>query len=293
MKEEKVDCLHIYQEETLAMEDTPNILRLRVLLAFYQEEGSTVTGIARMLGEEHYTVSRIVTALEKEGLISRPAPRSLELTELGKKEAERLSKRVSVSQNHLMYEGVSIEEAKNDALHWALYCSDATMRVISEMEEIYRIKYELRGESVFSGALLAKKLGNGTFAFPFVVYREQVKNGDNISMANEGFEHPCHLVVENGVGTIQLKACTTKQKSASNGRLMSGKVNSVQYFDSGEFLPAEHTGDVFTFPVSLMKFRSMGTGTGQVLHGSLCLRMKCSVGIIHMPEATAIFTILI
>ena len=38
---------------------------------------------------------------------------------------------------------------------------------------------------------------------------------------------------------------------------------------------------------------NIGSGVGQILHGSVCLRMQCSVGTKHMPESTAIFTILI
>ena len=39
--------------------------------------------------------------------------------------------------------------------------------------------------------------------------------------------------------------------------------------------------------------RNRGSGTDQILHGSVCLKMKCSVGFMHMPESTAIFTVLI
>ena len=40
-------------------------------------------------------------------------------------------------------------------------------------------------------------------------------------------------------------------------------------------------------------FLNIGSGMGQILHGSVCLRMQCSVGTNHMPESTAIFTIMI
>lgn len=53
----------------IQMPDTPEILRLRVLLCFLREneKDCTVMEIARTLGEEHYTVSRAIAALEKEG----------------------------------------------------------------------------------------------------------------------------------------------------------------------------------------------------------------------------------
>lgn len=57
----------------------------------------------------------------------------------------------------------------------------------------------------FTGSTLCKMLGNGIYRFPFPVYRETAKYGNNISMANNGFEHPCVLSVRNGVGMLQLK----------------------------------------------------------------------------------------
>ena len=102
------------------MPDTPEILRLRVLLCFLREneKDCTVMEIARTLGEEHYTVSRAIAALEKEGLISRKQPRRPQLTEAGRMQAQRYAERISTTMNHLLYEGVNVESAKNDAFYW-------------------------------------------------------------------------------------------------------------------------------------------------------------------------------
>ena len=43
--------------------------------------------------------------------------------------------------------------------------------------------------------------------------REQVENSNNISMANDGFEHPCKLCVKNGDGTEFLVANTEDMKT--------------------------------------------------------------------------------
>ena len=53
------------------MPDSPDILKLRVLLCFLNApcEECTVTGIARTLKEEKYKISRIIIGLEKEGMI--------------------------------------------------------------------------------------------------------------------------------------------------------------------------------------------------------------------------------
>lgn len=277
------------------MSASTDILRFRVMLCFLKSapEHCTVTGISRTLKEEKYTISRIMQSLEKEGLIDRTNVRSPVLTEAGHTLAERYSERVEIATTHLLYEGVDIENAKRDACYWALYCSDKLMEVVSSSEERYRVKHELRNRQSFSGAELCRLMKDGSYQFPFIVYREQVKNNSNLSMANEGFEHPCTLYVNGGVGFIQLRSLTITAKSGANGTMLSGKVDKMEYFDSGQFISAEMHGNVISFPAEVLNFVNMGSGVGQILHGSACLKMQCSCGSMHMPESKAIFTILI
>lgn len=276
------------------MAETPDILRLRVLLCFLKREGNcTVTGISRILKEAKQNISRAMIALEKEGLLDRSDPRSPILTELGVIRAKQYAERIEITLNHLLYEGVDASAARRDAFLWALYCSDKTMETIRAAEERYRVKYELKEQKQFSGKKLCRLLKNGSYQFPFLIYRERVKNGTNISMANEGFEHPCTLYVEDGEGWIQLRAQPISAKSVSSGKLLRGKAQSMQYFDSGRFVDAEVSGNVFSFPAEALHFVNMGNGVGQILHGSCPVKMECSVGPLHMPESTAIFTILI
>ena len=112
-------------------------------------------------------------------------------------------------------------------------------------------------------------------------------------MANSGFEHPCELVVRDGVGMIHMRARTMSANSRKSGMLMQGKVQTVKYNYNNSFIDAEKNGDAICFPAECLNFLNIGSGVDQILHGSVCLKMKCSVGIIHMPESVAIFTILI
>ena len=112
-------------------------------------------------------------------------------------------------------------------------------------------------------------------------------------MANEGFEHPCTLYVKDGVGTVRLRSVSLSAKSRLSGNLISGTVKNIRYFDSGRFVSAESNGGIFSFPADALQFVGVGSGVGQILHGSLCLQMECSAGPIHMPASEAIFTILI
>lgn len=111
------------------MSEKPDVLRLRVLLSLMKEDSETctVTGIAKTLGEEKYTVSRILTGLEKEGLLDRSDTRHPTLTEEGRKAAQVYGEKIRITMNHLIYEGVEVENAKSDAYSWALYNTEQTI----------------------------------------------------------------------------------------------------------------------------------------------------------------------
>lgn len=272
-----------------------DFLIIRVLLLFWHSETGSIgcTKIAHTLGEEKYTISRVMTLMEKEGLLNKQRSRYPYLTNFGRREAQKYAERIDIIQKHLIYEGLDGETARRDAFYWAVFSSDETLDMIRNMEESYRIRYEFRERKFFSGASLCSKLRDGSYTFPYLIYREQVKNGSNISMANDGFEHPCTLRVENGAGKIFLQAVDMTAESGQTHQKMSGRVNSMKYFDNGQYLLAEKNGGFLTFPADNIQFQNIGSGSGQIIHGTIGLKMTCTVGLKHMPESVAIFTLLI
>lgn len=277
------------------MPESLDILKLRVLLSFLNEDPKTctVTGLAGVLGEGKQKVSRIFMALEREGLLDRSDPRRPCLTEAGRARAAYYEERTNVVLNHLLYEGLDIDSAMHDAYAWALMSSDEGMALIRSSEQRYRAKYELRRQNEFDGAELCRHLGDGEYRFPFLIYKEYVAGGTNLSMANAGFAHPCTLAVSDGVGTVRLHPVDASACSQMTGREMNGRVRRLMYLDGDAFVPADDDGSTISFPARTLHFLNIGSGMGQILHGSVCLRMQCSVGTKHMPESTAIFTILI
>lgn len=183
-----------------------------------------------------------------------------------------------------------MDSAKQDAYVWARYCTDGTMDVVRSSENRYRLKYELRGRKQFDGSTVCRFLQDGIYQIPFVLYREQMKNGNNISSANDGFEHPCTLSVKNGVGTVHLRAVNAVRQAAL-GEVATGKVSAIKYFLNGWYIDAEASGDIFSFPADVLTFLNFGTGTGQILHGSVGLQLECSHDMGR--AAQVIFTIMI
>ena len=273
------------------MPESLEILKMRVLICFLNENARicTVTGLATMFGEGKQKMHRIFATLEKEGLLNRSNPRSPVLTELGREKAHYYENRINIVLNHLLYEGLDMDNAEHDAYAWALFSSDKGMEIIKSSEQRYRAKYELRKCEQFDGTELCKHLHDGEYRLPFLIYKEHMTDGNNLSMSNSGFEHPCILTVTNGEGTIQLRPKEIWARSQMTGQEMIGRVRMLMYWDGMTFKNAETVNGMLTFPASTLSFLNIGSGMEQILHGSVCLKMQCSVGTNHMPEATAIF----
>ena len=277
------------------MLDTTEALKFRILMCFLvsSAENCTVTGISRTLQEEKYKISRMMIRMEKDGLVDRSQVRAPSLTEKGRQVAERYRERVCIAQNHLLYEGMDLETARRDASSLALYCSDELIQITRRNDEYYRVKTELREEKSFTGATLCRRMKDGSYSLPFIIYREQMKEHNMISMANSAFEHPCTLSIQNGVGVIQLRTLGMSGKSQADGRTMWGRLEQLEYFQAGHYISAEFHGDVLTFPAEALQFINMGEGPAQILHGSVPLKMQSTCGEEHMPESKAVFTLLI
>lgn len=270
-------------------------LKFRILICLYktQATGNSVTGISKTLQKEKYEISRSMIQMEKEGLVDRTDNRNPKLTEKGKEKAEYYQERINVVLNHLLYSGVDLEHAKQDSYILALRCSEEMIEVMKKSDERYRVRRKLCGRKKFDGATICKELRDGTYEFPFIIYKKEMKANNMISMANRAFEHPCTLCVHEGKGTIQIRSLYLLEKSRKNGMPMSGQVKKFEYFDNGCFTSAEMYGDIISFPAETLEFINMGEGSGQILHGGVGVRLQSSVGSMHMPESNAYFALLI
>lgn len=258
------------------MQNEIEILKVRTLLCFLKREAEdcTVTKIAKTLGEEKYTISRILSVLEKDGLVDKENARRPKLTEKGKRFADNYAERIQTSTNHLVYEGVDINHAQADAFHWALYNSEKTMEIIRNTNERWRVKYEIHEKQQFTGSAFCKRMKDGIYTFPFYLYCE-----NQMAYVNEGFEHTCVLVVKNGVGTIRVKTKPITPQSTEK------QVKSLKYMEYGEEINAEYDGSIVSFPAAILQFMTMQGG--KVLHGSAKLK------VVYQEECNALFTILI
>jgi Mn-dependent DtxR family transcriptional regulator len=163
----------------ILLTESPEILKLRILLCFQNEDPSicTVTGLSRLLDASKQKISRAFISLEKEGLIDRNDNRRPVLTEKGKSKASYYEERTDIILNHLLYEGLDMDNAEHDAFAWAMFSSDAGFEMLKNSEQRYHAKYTLRKKTRFGGEVLCSHLKDGEYRFLFLIYREHKYSG--------------------------------------------------------------------------------------------------------------------
>ena len=278
------------------MPETLTPFQIQLLLYYLEAEPKkrTVTDSARILGTTKWAVTRALDALEKQDVVERQENRKTVLTASGKKLAEKCRGQMKILEQYMQYQDIPPVQIKENALR-ALSAgfSDEFMARLAEQEGRMRLKEIFAGHRNFHGGDICNYLKDGSYYFPFIIYREQIKNHNNLSMANKGFENPCELIVKDHEGLVYLAVKTVSAESMSSVKKMEGRVNKMQYLYDGEFRDGGIDGRYVYFPVTALNFIAMGKGRDTLLHGSVCLKMQCSVGDMHMPESTAIFTMFI
>ena len=69
------------------------LLRFRVMQLLFDEQSHSVTQIARTLGEQKYTISRLLGRLEQQGAVRRTADRRVQISAAGKAQTARQTER--------------------------------------------------------------------------------------------------------------------------------------------------------------------------------------------------------
>lgn len=271
-------------------------LQIQLLLYYLSTEPSkrTVTDSARNLRVGKWVITRAMDSLEKLNIVERLGNRKTVLTVSGEKIAKTYQKQMKVLEQYMLYQDIPPAQIKDNAFRaLAAGFSDEFMDRLAEQESRMHIKEIFAGRRDFHGGDICNYLSDGSYYFPFIIYREQIKNHNNLSMANRGFENPCEVIVKDHEGLVYLAAKTVSAQSMSSKNKMEGRIQKLQYLYDGEFRDGGIDGRYVFFPVTALRFISMGKGRDTLLHGSVCLKMQCSVGDMHMPESTAVFTMFI
>ena len=184
--------------------------QIQLLLYYLTAEPSkrTVTDSARSLNVSKWVVTRTLDTLEKLNIVERLENRKTVLTVPGVKLAEKYQKQRKVLEKYMQYQDIPPAQIKDNALRaLAAGFSDEFMDRLAEQESRMHIKEIFAGRRDFHGGDICNYLRDGSYYFPFIIYREQIKNHNNLSMANRGFENPCEVIER-----IMKDLCIWRQK---------------------------------------------------------------------------------
>lgn len=269
-----------------------DLLKIKILNCFIRlpKEQCTVTCLTKVLQEEKYKISRVMSSMEKDGLLDRSNTRKPMLTSLGIKTGQRIVERIDVITNHLIFEGVDESDALEDSLLIAMHCSDNTWEAFHATEEKYRLKKTIQETAHVTGKQVGKVLRSGVYKLPYIIYKMQTQDGNNISVANNGFEYPCKMVIREGKGEVVLRSKSMSRYSPTSQDIKSGSVLAVSYWFEDRYITIQLRGGIGTIPLEAFEFFKRGEGSEYVLYGSVKLKILFSIGDSQKQEREAILS---
>lgn len=257
------------------MSRSNEVIRLRTILCLHKflEIGVTVSEMSRCLGEKPYTVSRIFSEFEKEGILESDNKRKKLLTPMGKGIVSDYTKKVEILLSFMKQGGVTVEDARRDALCMACTCSNKFMEIMEAIQSKYKSKVIFRENHLFMGNEFSEAMENGSIYGQFFIYPKLSKELFGLDPINYLFEHPCRVIVEDGVGKIQMRISEANiySKEESINRYIFN--HRIQVFNKGYYNDVEENASVICIPMEAISFQSFGQGLAQVLHGTTSLRV--------------------
>lgn len=239
-----------------------DVLKVKVLICFHNEkEQWNVTNLAITLGVEKYAVSRILSTLEKEGLLDKSDRRKPILTRKGKAKANEYSQKVEMIINHLLEKGISQEVAREDAATIVAYCKEETLEALKKEEVAKRVKFSFREGMEFDGDYLSGKYPDGNYPIPFTIFQRELELEREISVWNEEFVDPCVLNIQNKNGKVFLQM------------LDEHRQYQFKYWDGKEWKEMERQGRLLSFKANCVRFKSMADDKGRILFGKIWIQI--------------------
>lgn len=116
-----------------------------------------------------------------------------------------------------------------------------------------------------------------------------------ISHKNGGFEHPATLVVGENEAFVLLNVREKEERSLSTKMLMRGRLKKLEY-EAGKTFTGVFKGEPeVRLPLKAFKFVTIGGSdiSKARLHGTLKLRVECTVGPTHMPPSICMLDIVL
>ena len=269
--------------EHLKRQNRPTMLQLKYLqgLSRVEKKRGAQGSIAEYYNVNRSTVNRFFKNCIERGILTE----ALEFTVEGQEWLDRYVRLYENLQKYLEEIGARPEEIEEtiDVMveDIDIHMLELMINAHAEKKSVYKRKENELDQEIQNNLQKCER-----HPVVFRLYRMNKKPGQSRdSMAMRGFEETAEIVQDTGESYLELKVKDMSAHSRVSGETMVGKLKTLKYEHDEVLETADIVNNVVRIPMEACKIHKW-TGVGTM--GVVPVTVTCSVGLVHMPESTAL-----
>ena len=269
--------------EHLKRQNRPTMLQLKYLQGLSREEKKRGAqgSIAEYYNVNRSTVNRFFKNCIERGILTE----ALEFTVEGQEWLDRYVRLYENLQKYLEEIGARPEEIEEtiDVMveDIDIHMLELMINAHAEKKSVYKRKENELDQEIQNNLQKCER-----HPVVFRLYRMNKKPGQSRdSMAMRGFEETAEIVQDKGESYLELKVKDMSAHSRVSGETMVGKLKTLKYEHDEVLETVDIVNNIVRIPMEACKIHKW-TGVGTM--GVVPVTVTCSVGLVHMPESTAL-----
>lgn len=269
--------------EHLKRQNRPTMLQLKYLqgLSRVEKKRGVQGSIAEYYNVNRSTVNRFFKNCIERGILTE----ALEFTVEGQEWLDRYVRLYENLQKYLEEIGARPEEIEEtiDVMveDIDIHMLELMINAHAEKKSVYKRKENELDQEIQNNLQKCER-----HPVVFRLYRMNKKPGQSRdSMAMRGFEETAEIVQDKGESYLELKVKDMSAHSRVSGETMVGKLKTLKYEHDEVLETVDIVNNIVRIPMEACKIHKW-TGVGTM--GVVPVTVTCSVGLVHMPESTAL-----
>lgn len=269
--------------EHLKRQNRPTMLQLKYLqgLSRVEKKRGAQGSIAEYYNVNRSTVNRFFKNCIERGILTE----ALEFTVEGQEWLDRYVRLYENLQKYLEEIGARPEEIEEtiDVMveDIDIHMLELMINAHAEKKLVYKRKENELDQEIQNNLQKCER-----HPVVFRLYRMNKKPGQSRdSMAMRGFEETAEIVQDKGESYLELKVKDMSAHSRVSGETMVGKLKTLKYEHDEVLETVDIVNNIVRIPMEACKIHKW-TGVGTM--GVVPVTVTCSVGLVHMPESTAL-----
>ena len=269
--------------EHLKRQNRPTMLQLKYLqgLSRVEKKRGAQGSIAEYYNVNRSTVNRFFKNCIERGILTE----ALEFTAEGQEWLDRYVRLYENLQKYLEEIGAKPEEIEEtiDVMveDIDIHMLELMINAHAEKKSVYKRKENELDQEIQNNLQKCER-----HPVVFRLYRMNKKPGQSRdSMAMRGFEETAEIVQDKGESYLELKVKDMSAHSRVSGETMVGKLKTLKYEHDEVLETVDIVNNIVRIPMEACKIHKW-TGVGTM--GVVPVTVTCSVGLVHMPESTAL-----